>query len=138
MAARSEPGFVAVSPNPAIDRVARIDGAAAGIVHATELLETPGGKAVHAACVASQLGADSAVITTVGGRSGGLLLDLLAAEPLDVIEVRVAGGAAPGPPPPRPPFLYLWGGRPPPPPGPTRSSGQRAGTWSRSTSHRVP
>jgi 1-phosphofructokinase family hexose kinase len=91
MAARSDPGFVAVSTNPAIDRVAKIDGAAAGIVHATELLETPGGKAVHAACVASQLGADSAVITTVGGRSGGLLLDLLAAEPLDVIEVRVAG-----------------------------------------------
>lgn len=91
MTARPEPGFVAVSTNPAIDRVARIDGAAAGIVRATELLETPGGKAVHAASIASQLGADSAVITTAGGRTGDLLLDLLAAEPVEVTEVRVAG-----------------------------------------------
>src|SRR5262245_47027801 len=91
MAARPEPGFVAVSTNPAIDRVARIDGAAAGIVRATELLETPGGKAVHAASIASQLGADSAVITTAGGRSGDLLLDLPAAQSRGATWGRVAG-----------------------------------------------
>ena len=32
--------FVAVSTNPAIDRVARIEGPAGGVTHATEFLET--------------------------------------------------------------------------------------------------
>jgi 1-phosphofructokinase family hexose kinase len=91
MPARSQPGFVAVSTNPAIDRVARIEGPPTGVVRASELLETPGGKAIHAACVAAELGADTAVITTAGGRAGDHLLALLAAEPLDVHHVAVAG-----------------------------------------------
>jgi 1-phosphofructokinase family hexose kinase len=80
-----------VSTNPAIDRVARIDGAANGVVAASELLETPGGKAIHAACVAAELGAAVAVVTTAGGWSGDRLLALLASEPLDVVHVPVAG-----------------------------------------------
>jgi 1-phosphofructokinase len=91
MRARSQPGFVAVSTNPAIDRVAQIEGAATGVVRASKLLETPGGKAIHAACVAAELGAGATVITTAGGRSGDLLLELLAAEPLEVRHVAVAG-----------------------------------------------
>lgn len=90
MNGRSAPAFVAVSTNPAIDRVARIEGAPSGVVAAQELLETPGGKAVHAACVAAELGADTAIVTTAGGRSGEQLLALLAAEPLDVDPVPVA------------------------------------------------
>lgn len=91
MGARSNPAFVAVSTNPAIDRVARIDGPPRGIVRASELLETPGGKAIHAACVAAELGADAAVITTAGGNSGERLLALLATEPLEIHHVSVAG-----------------------------------------------
>jgi tagatose 6-phosphate kinase len=91
MPARSQPGFVSVSTNPAIDRVARIEGAATGVVRASELLETPGGKAIHAAFVAAELGAETAVITTAGGRSGDRLLELLASESLDVHHVEVAG-----------------------------------------------
>jgi 1-phosphofructokinase len=81
--------FVTVSTNPAIDRVARIDGAASGVVTASELLETPGGKAVHAACVAAELGAAAAVITTAGGWSGELLLALLASESVHAVSVPV-------------------------------------------------
>jgi 1-phosphofructokinase len=91
MHTRSEPRFVAVSTNPAIDRVARIEGAATGVVRASELLETPGGKAIHAARVAAELGAEAAVITTAGGRSGELLLELLASEPVEVRPVSVTG-----------------------------------------------
>jgi fructose-1-phosphate kinase PfkB-like protein len=83
--------FVAVSTNPAIDRVARIEGPAGGVAHATEFLETPGGKAIHAACVAAELGAPATVVTTAGGRNGELLLELLASEPLEVVPVAVAG-----------------------------------------------
>jgi tagatose 6-phosphate kinase len=86
----SASGFVAVSTNPAIDRVARIEGDARGLVRASELLETPGGKAIHAACVAAELGAEAAVITTAGGHSGDRLLALLASEPLEVHGVAVA------------------------------------------------
>ena len=86
----SRSGLVAVSTNPAIDRVVRLDGAATGVVHATELRETAGGKAIHCARVAAELGADVSVITPAGGRSGDLLLKLLGSEPLDVEHVPVA------------------------------------------------
>jgi 1-phosphofructokinase len=90
MAARRRAQFVAVSTNPAIDRVARIEGPASGVVTASELLETPGGKAIHAACVAAELGVAAAVITTAGGWSGDRLLALLASEPVDAVQVPVA------------------------------------------------
>ena len=90
MAARASPDFIAVSTNPAIDRVARLEGPARGVVRASELLETPGGKAIHAACVAAELGAAAAVITTAGGQPGERLLELLASEPLAVHQVAVA------------------------------------------------
>ncbi len=83
--------FVALSTNPAIDRVARLDGPPDGIVRASELLETPGGKAIHAACVAAELGAEAAVITTAGAHNGELLLALLASEPVEVRYVPVSG-----------------------------------------------
>jgi 1-phosphofructokinase family hexose kinase len=91
MGSRAGTGLVAVATNPAIDRVARIKGPASGIVRASELLETPGGKAIHAACVATELGADTAVITPAGGSSGDRLLELLASEPLEVHHVPVTG-----------------------------------------------
>ena len=88
--AAAGPSFLAVATNPAIDRVARLAGPASGVVRASEMLETPGGKAIHTACVAAELGAPSAVITTAGGRSGELLVALLEAEPVEVHSVPVA------------------------------------------------
>lgn len=87
----ASPSFLAVATNPAIDRVVRLDGVPSGVVRASELLETPGGKAIHAACVAAELGTESAVITTAGGRRGDLLCELLEAEPVEVHSVAVAG-----------------------------------------------
>lgn len=83
--------FTAVSTNPAIDRVALIEGPAEGVRRASRMLETPGGKAIHAASVAAELGASSAVITTFGGAAGERLLSLLEAEPVIGRPVPVAG-----------------------------------------------
>ncbi|MFT3865570.1 MAG: PfkB family carbohydrate kinase [Solirubrobacterales bacterium] len=85
------PRSLAVSTNPAIDRVARLAGPAAGVVPAAELLETPGGKAAHVAMVARALGAEVELLTTAGGRSGDLFLSLLGEEDFAVHPVAVAG-----------------------------------------------
>jgi 1-phosphofructokinase len=85
------PRSLAVSTNPAIDRVARLAGLAAGVVAATQVLETPGGKAVHVAMVARSLGTDVELLTTAGGRPGALFLDLLGEEDFAVHPVPVAG-----------------------------------------------
>jgi 1-phosphofructokinase family hexose kinase len=86
----AEPTFVAVSTNAAIDRVAQVEGLGR-LERASRFLETAGGKAIHAACVAAELGAAAVVVTTAGGRNGDLMLELLHDEPLDVIPVPVAG-----------------------------------------------
>jgi 1-phosphofructokinase family hexose kinase len=69
--------IVAVSTNPAIDRIALAEGAAAGgLVRARELLVTAGGKAAHVAGVAAALGADARLVAPVGGELFGDLLDV--------------------------------------------------------------
>jgi 1-phosphofructokinase len=85
------PRSLAVSTNPAIDRVARLGGPAVGVARATEFLETPGGKAAHVAMVARALGTEVELLTTAGGRSGDLLLALLADEGFPVHAVSVGG-----------------------------------------------
>jgi 1-phosphofructokinase family hexose kinase len=84
------PRSLAVSTNPAIDRVARLGGPAAGVVKAAEFLETPGGKGAHVAMVAWELGAEVELLTTAGGRSGDLFLALLEDEQFPVHAVRVS------------------------------------------------
>ena len=50
-------GVLAIATSPAIDRISLARGGAAeGIVRASEALETPGGKAIHAAMVARGAG----------------------------------------------------------------------------------
>lgn len=83
--------FLAVSTNPAIDRVAKFSGPATGVVKAGDFLETPGGKAAHTAMIASRLGASAALITTAGGPGGLLLLNLLEEEDFPVLPVEVRG-----------------------------------------------
>jgi 1-phosphofructokinase family hexose kinase len=85
------PRSLAVSTNPAIDRVARLGGPATGVVKAAEFLETPGGKGAHVAMVAWELGAEVELLTTAGGRSGDLFLELLEGEGFPVHPVRVGG-----------------------------------------------
>jgi 1-phosphofructokinase len=81
---------LAVATNPAVDRVARLGGPAAGVVRATEILETPGGKATHVMMVARQLGAEVELLATVGGRNGEQFVELLIGENLPVQPVQVA------------------------------------------------
>jgi 1-phosphofructokinase len=77
-------GVLAVATSPAIDRISLTRGdALKGIVRASQALETPGGKAIHAAMVARALGARTHLVAPVGGRGGELLRDLLAEEGLD-------------------------------------------------------
>jgi fructose-1-phosphate kinase PfkB-like protein len=65
---------VAVSTNPAIDRIALAPAAAGGgLVRAQELLETPGGKATHVAMVAAALGAGVRLVALGGPVLEGLL-----------------------------------------------------------------
>ena len=111
--AAAGPSFLAVATNPAIDRVARLEGLPRGVVRAAEILETPGGKAIHAACVAAELGTELGGSTTAGGRSGDLLLSLLEAEPISVHAIGVGARHA----------GHLHAGR-----------RRRAATWPRSTS----
>jgi 1-phosphofructokinase len=81
---------LAVATSPAIDRVSLVHGARLeGIVRASEALETPGGKAIHAAMVGRALGAEAHLIAPVGGRRGELLRHLLADEGLEATLVGV-------------------------------------------------
>jgi 1-phosphofructokinase family hexose kinase len=82
---------VSVATSPAIDRISLVpDGPLEGVVRASRALETPGGKAIHAAMVARALGAEVRLVAPVGGRRGELLRDLLVAEGLESSMVPVA------------------------------------------------
>lgn len=72
---------LAISTNPAIDRIALADGAAGGgVVRAREFLETPGGKGAHVAMVARRLGAKVGYVAPVGGLPGARFEQLLVDE----------------------------------------------------------
>jgi 1-phosphofructokinase len=84
-------GVLAVATTPAIDRISMArGGVVGGIVRASEALETPGGKAVHAAMVARALGARTHLVAPAGGRRGKLLRALLAEEGIESTLVPVA------------------------------------------------
>jgi 1-phosphofructokinase len=90
MADAAAPRALAVATNPALDRVARLGGPAAGVVRAREILETPGGKAAHVMMVARELGADVQLVAPVGGPNGAQFVESLVAEQLPVQPVSVA------------------------------------------------
>lgn len=92
MADTAAPRSLAVATNPALDRVARLGGPAAGVVRAQEILETPGGKATHVMMVARQLGADVQLLAPVGGPNGAQFVESLVAARLPIQPVPV--GAA--------------------------------------------
>jgi 1-phosphofructokinase family hexose kinase len=70
--------ILAVAPNPALDRVARAEGASGGgIVRASAYLDTPGGKGTHVAIVASELGRKAVLLAPLGGPRGKRIAELL-------------------------------------------------------------
>jgi 1-phosphofructokinase family hexose kinase len=90
MEATAAPRTLAVATNPALDRVARLGGPAAGVVRAREILETPGGKATHVMMVARQLGAEVELVAPVGGPNGAQFVESLVAERLPIQPVSIA------------------------------------------------
>lgn len=90
MAPAAAPRTLAVATNPALDRVARLGGPAAGVVRAREILETPGGKATHVMMVARRLGAEVELVAPVGGPNGAQFVESLLAERLPIQPVSIA------------------------------------------------
>ena len=79
-----------ISGSPALDRVVLAPGAArGGTVRTAEVLDTPGGKALHAAIVAGLLGVDSEAVVPLGGQRGARVERLLAAEPVTLQAVAI-------------------------------------------------
>jgi 1-phosphofructokinase family hexose kinase len=88
----STPKVLAVSPNPALDRTAAvIDPAAGGMRRASSVVESPGGKATHAASVARALGCDVSIVCPLAGARGQRVADLLAGRAIEVLAIDVAG-----------------------------------------------
>jgi 1-phosphofructokinase family hexose kinase len=90
MTAAAATRSLAVATNPAVDRVARLGGPAAGVVRAREILETPGGKATHVMMVARRLGAEVELMAPVGGRNGEQFVEGLIAAGMPLQPVPVA------------------------------------------------
>jgi tagatose 6-phosphate kinase len=83
---------VAVCLNPAVDRVVVAPCAAGGgTIRAARVLDTAGGKATHAALVASRFGADVHLVGPLGGQRGLLFAALLRGIGLRVSSVPVGG-----------------------------------------------
>ena len=81
--------ILVVNPNPAVDKVAVVDFAPGVTLRPSRVFEWPGGSGVHAAHVASVLGADVHVVCPVGGLQGERFLNLARAAGLQVTPVRV-------------------------------------------------
>lgn len=83
--------ILAVCPNPALDRVALARGASrGGTVRASEVLDTPGGKGLHVALIARELGARVSVVVPLGGPTGLLVRELLHADGLRCTRIAIA------------------------------------------------
>lgn len=91
--------IVGFAPNPALDRVAvaasarevLAAGRNGGPVRASELLATPGGKAVHSAIISALLGARACVIAPLGGPVGDQLAALMEAESAELVRLNITG-----------------------------------------------
>ena len=76
--------ILCIAPSPAIDRTARVERFAEGVVlRPTELVVLPGGKAITTARAAQALGAIVATTGYAGGHAGRWIVEALAAEGLN-------------------------------------------------------
>lgn len=76
--------ILCITPNPAVDRTARVSRLAVGqILRPIELLVLPGGKGNNVARAARALGADATTMGVVGGHAGRWIVDELAREGLN-------------------------------------------------------
>jgi 1-phosphofructokinase/6-phosphofructokinase 2 len=84
--------IVTLTPNPSLDRTIAVPALQRGtVMRATESREDPGGKGLNVSRALAQNGTATRAVLPIGGVYGGVMLDLLRAEEIDVVPVPIAG-----------------------------------------------
>jgi len=84
--------IVTLTPNPSLDRTIAVPVLLHGaVMRATESREDPGGKGLNVSRALAQNGTRTRAVLPIGGVYGGVMLDLLRAQEIDVVPVPIAG-----------------------------------------------
>ena len=84
--------IVTLTPNPSLDRTIAVPALRRGkVMRATESREDPGGKGLNVSRALAQNGTATRAVLPIGGVYGGVMLDLLRAQEIDVVPVPILG-----------------------------------------------
>ena len=84
--------IVTLTPNPSLDRTIAVPVLRRGkVMRATESREDPGGKGLNVSRALAQNGTATRAVLPIGGMYGGVMLDLLRAQEIDVVPVPIDG-----------------------------------------------
>jgi 1-phosphofructokinase/6-phosphofructokinase 2 len=84
--------IVTLTPNPSLDRTIAVPVLRRGkVMRATESREDPGGKGLNVSRALAQNGTATRAVIPIGGMYGGVMLDLLRAQEIDVVPVPIEG-----------------------------------------------
>ena len=84
--------IVTLTPNPSLDRTIAVPVLRRGkVMRATESREDPGGKGLNVSRALAQNGTATRAVLPIGGVYGGVMLDLLRAQEIDVVPVPITG-----------------------------------------------
>jgi 1-phosphofructokinase/6-phosphofructokinase 2 len=84
--------IVTLTPNPSLDRTIAVPVLRRGkVMRATESREDPGGKGLNVSRALAQNGTATRAVIPIGGMYGGVMLDLLRAQEIDVVPVLIEG-----------------------------------------------
>ena len=84
--------IVTLTPNPSLDRTIAVPALRRGkVMRATESREDPGGKGLNVSRALAQNGTATRAVLPIGGVYGGVMLDLLRAQEIDVVPVPITG-----------------------------------------------
>ncbi len=84
--------IVTLTPNPSLDRTIAVPVLRRGaVMRATDSREDPGGKGLNVSRALAQNGTATVAVLPIGGLYGGVMLDLLRAQDVDVVPVPIAG-----------------------------------------------
>ena len=82
--------ILTLTPNPSVDRTCAIEHLERGaVIRALDSREDPGGKGLNVSRALALSGTATAAVFPVGGVYGTLMLELLAAEPIELRPVRI-------------------------------------------------
>ncbi len=84
--------IVTLTPNPGIDRTIAVPALVRGsVMRATDSREDPGGKGLNVSRALTLNGTATKAVLPIGGVYGGVMLDLLREQDIDVVPVPIAG-----------------------------------------------